>query len=140
MHYFSFDGHFTNFFGHHFVLVNHFRYKDKISFPFYILYSLNVGIIDFKNPKKSILHEGLIMLIMEYIKSLPTPSKSKPHISKDFTPSKDEDSNFIVSKDEGYDIDEDFVTTAGNKRGKPNSSKIMKRGNKKKASPISSNI
>lgn len=53
MQYFSMDGRFTRFFGHDFVMLNHFRHNVKISFSFYLLSSINANIKDhIKDPKK----------------------------------------------------------------------------------------
>lgn len=98
---------------------------------------MNEVIRDFENPKNPILHDELIMFIMEHIKSMPSPSKSKLDIFEDLTPSKDEDSNFIVSNDEGWDTDDNFKTMVEIKWGKLSSSRSLKRHKNKKASPIS---
>ena len=56
---------------HHFVLLNHFRHKVKISFPFYIYTSMAKNIEGFKKcPVKNLaLHEGLLLLIYEFLKT-----------------------------------------------------------------------
>lgn len=74
MCYFTLDGIFSSLFGYHFILVNHFHHKKVISFSFYFLTSLEYEIKEHrKNYKLPILHEGLIMLIMEYMKSFSIP-------------------------------------------------------------------
>lgn len=61
----------------HFVLLNHFRHKVKISFTFYLYTSMCKALSSFKkkpfvNPA---LYEGLLLLIHEHFKAL---SLSKP--------------------------------------------------------------
>lgn len=65
MQYLSLDGCFTRMYGHHFVLLNDFRHKSKISFPFYLWSLLDSSIKDHrKNHKSLILDEGLMLLIL----------------------------------------------------------------------------
>ena len=56
---------------HHFVLLNHFRHKVKISFPFYIFTSMAKNIEGFKKipVKNPALHEGLLLLVYEFLKT-----------------------------------------------------------------------
>ena len=56
---------------HHFVLLNHFRHKVKISFPFYIYTSMAKNIEGFKKflVKNPALHEGLLLLIYDFLKT-----------------------------------------------------------------------
>lgn len=69
MRYFTLDGRFSTLSSNHFMLLNHFRHKKRVPFSYYLLASLENGIKDFKrNPKNPILHEGLILLVMEYAK------------------------------------------------------------------------
>lgn len=37
MEYLTLDGRFSRIYGHHFVIMNHFRYGVKISFSFYLM-------------------------------------------------------------------------------------------------------
>lgn len=70
------DGHFTRVYSYHFSLLNHFRYKVRVSFPYYLLYSLRKSLDDHKkNPKGfPILHTGLIRLIFEHYQKMPAPA------------------------------------------------------------------
>lgn len=70
MYYITLDSWFTRIFSHHFFLLNHFRYGIKISIPLYLYTSLNSSINGIRenvvtNPP---LHDGLMLLIYEYIK------------------------------------------------------------------------
>ena len=56
---------------HHFIILDHFRYGTKISIPFYLFFSVNKSIMDFKkrvyaNPA---FHEGFLLLIYENFKA-----------------------------------------------------------------------
>ncbi len=56
---------------HHFVILNHFHHKKRISIPFYLLTSLNKEISSSKK-KATVnlaLHEGLLLLIHEHFKA-----------------------------------------------------------------------
>lgn len=61
------------------TILNHFRYSKIISIPFYLASSLeNTLVKHMENPNNLVLHEGLIVLIMEYAKTLEVmPSLSK---------------------------------------------------------------
>lgn len=76
MEYITVDGHFTIVYGYHFSLLNHFCNKVMISLPYYLRYSLKKSLEDNKkNPNRfSILHTGLIRLIVEYFQNKPTPT------------------------------------------------------------------
>lgn len=53
----------------HFVFLNHFRHKDRLSFPFYLIFSLLQSLqAHRKKESHPILHEGLILLIEGYCK------------------------------------------------------------------------
>ena len=56
---------------HHFVLLNHFRHKVKISFPFYIYTSMTKNIESYKKcpVKNPARHKGLLLLIFEFLKT-----------------------------------------------------------------------
>lgn len=70
MHYFMLDARFMALYGHHFVLLNHFFHCKLVSFHFYLLSSLEEGILKFKrNPKNPYLHEGLMLLIVDFLKA-----------------------------------------------------------------------
>lgn len=82
MHYFMLEGRFSVVYSYHFMLLNQFRHKVLISFPFYLLLSMEKSIKDHqKNPKKVILHEGLMIMLFSHSKlklilvSPKTPSK-----------------------------------------------------------------
>jgi hypothetical protein len=79
--YFILDGRSKRVHKCHFVFLNHFRHKDRISFPFYLRYSLLHSLeAHKKKDSRPILHEGLILLIEGYCKNqriASTPSKDK---------------------------------------------------------------
>lgn len=51
------------------MLLNHFRHNALVSFPIYFLISMENRIEENRrNPNKSILHEGFMLLIMEFVK------------------------------------------------------------------------
>lgn len=57
MHYFTLEDTFFVVYSNHFMLLNHLCYKMLVSFPFYLLLSMEKSIEDHcKNPKKVILH------------------------------------------------------------------------------------
>lgn len=71
MCYVTLEGKFNTIFGHHFTLLNHFRHGLFISFLFSLLSSMEVSIYaNLMNRRAPILHEGLILLIMENVKAL----------------------------------------------------------------------
>lgn len=128
MKFFTLDGRFTKIYGHHFVLLNHFRHNEKISFPFYLLSSLSASIFDFKeNPHVNpVLHQGLISLIYKQLKvrAYENPSKPPPISIEEIDDSED-------SKSEGWDTDSndgDFL---------PHTNKNAKNGLKMVASGFS---
>ena len=65
----------------HFVFLNHFRYKDRISFPFYLHFSLLQSLFAHrKKESRPILHKDLILLIEGFCKNKSialTPSSNK---------------------------------------------------------------
>lgn len=68
--YFTLDGRFSIIYGYHFMLLNHFRHNRAISFPYYLLLSLENGIQDHrKNPNNPYLYEGLMLLLVDHIKA-----------------------------------------------------------------------
>lgn len=70
MRYVTLEGRYTMINTYHFLLLNHFKHKKRISFPYYLLISLDLGIKDYmKNPKNLVLHVGLILLIYEHVKA-----------------------------------------------------------------------
>ncbi len=68
--YFILDGCFSSVYNYHFVFLNHFHHKKRISLPSYLakslLRSLNARR---KKASRPILHEGLILLIAENYKA-----------------------------------------------------------------------
>lgn len=79
MKYVTLDGRYKRAHSYHFVLLCHFCHKIRVSLPYYILQSVCLSISkDIKKEKKPILHEGLILLIIEYIKQT---TISRPIIS-----------------------------------------------------------
>ena len=81
--YFIFDGRNKRVHKFHFFFLNHFRYKGRISFPFYLQFSLLQSLnAHEKKQSRPILHEGLILLIEGFCKnksiaSSPSTSKHK---------------------------------------------------------------
>lgn len=71
MHYITLDGRFTKVYGYHFMMLNHFRYKDKFNMPYFLICSMNSTIKAHReNPKGDIsMHQGLMVLIYEHIKA-----------------------------------------------------------------------
>lgn len=74
--YVTLEGHFDAILGCHFSLLNHFRHGLHVSFPFFLFSSLEVLVYaHLKNYRALVLHEGLILLIMEHVR-VHTPTKS----------------------------------------------------------------
>lgn len=71
MEFINLDGRYTMVYSYHFFILNHFRYKEKISIPYYLLCALNVGIMDvISNPKTNLaMHEGLMVVLYNHIKN-----------------------------------------------------------------------
>lgn len=71
MEFITLDERFTRVYNYHFVILNHFRYKEKISIPYYLFCVLNVGIKDvISNPKTNpTMHEGLMVILYNHIKN-----------------------------------------------------------------------
>lgn len=112
MHYFTLEGRFSIVYSYHFMLLNHLCHKVLVSFPFYLLLSMENSIENHrKNPKKVILHEGLMNLMFSHIKLKLIPISPKTLDCKKGIKnsgyetgdsamewegnSKDEDSNFV---------------------------------------------
>jgi hypothetical protein len=66
---------------HHFVLLNHFHYGTKVSFPFYLFSSMNKNISGYKKKPSAnpALHEGLLLFLYDYFKAH-SRSKSLAHV------------------------------------------------------------
>lgn len=69
--YFTLDPRFDRIRSHHFVMLNHFRHAVKIYFPFFLFTSMSKSIKGFKNkPINNLaLHEGLLLLVYEFLKA-----------------------------------------------------------------------
>lgn len=85
--YFSLDGRNKRVYKFHFVFLNHFMHKDRLSFPFYLRFSLLQSLHAHGKESRPILHEGLILLIEGYYKnksiaSTPSIDKHKGSHSK----------------------------------------------------------
>ncbi len=90
--YISLDTRYNRVRTHQFVLLNHFHYGVKVSFPFYFYSSMHKNIFWHKKKptSNSSLHEGLLLLIYEYFKAQ-CRSKTLAHVggtSKDIRSSK----------------------------------------------------
>ena len=68
--YLTLDGHFRKLYGHHFMLINHFRHGIRINMPFYLRQSLGYSILALQNDLDGdhACHEGLMVLIMNLLK------------------------------------------------------------------------
>ena len=55
----------------HFIMLNHFHHRIKISFPFYLFSSLRKNIVSYKKkPSTNLaLHEGFLLLVYEFLKA-----------------------------------------------------------------------
>ena len=69
--YLTLDGCFTKIYGHHFMLVNHFRHRVRLNIPFYLRQSLGNTILAIQNDPKGdhSCHEELAVLVMNLLKS-----------------------------------------------------------------------
>lgn len=69
MRYITLDDQYASILSYHFMILNHFSHNKRISLPFYLLSSLENNMVNqTKNSDNRILHQGLIMIIMEYAK------------------------------------------------------------------------
>lgn len=70
MRYITLDGRFTKVYGYHFVLLNHFRYDEKVNIPYFLICSMNATIKAHRdNPKgDTTMHQGLMVLIYDHLK------------------------------------------------------------------------
>ncbi len=96
---------------HHFVILNHFWKKARISFPFYLLTSMSKVMDNFK--KKPIanpaLHEGLLLLIHEHFKAQ-TISNAPPQ------------TKIVESGSSSYSSDSDDIQSLSSEKGGVSSS------------------
>ena len=71
MEYLTLDGRYTKLYGYHFVLANHFRHDIRVNFPSYLLHSLTISTqaIQYELTREHVYHEGLMVLIMNVLKS-----------------------------------------------------------------------
>lgn len=69
--YLTLYGCFTKIFGHHFMLVNHFRHRVRISLPFYLRQLLDNTILAIQNDLDGdhAFHKGLMVLVMNLLKA-----------------------------------------------------------------------
>lgn len=113
--YFILDGRSKRLYKFHFVFFNHFRYKDRVSFPFYLKYSL-IQSLQAHRKKEShpVLHEGLILLIEIYCKNKAV--KPSPFVEKKqkLTGNNPHSKKIKVKSEEG--INDIKGTKKGNKR------------------------
>lgn len=79
--YLTLDGCFTKIYGHHVMLINHFRHRVRINFPFYLRQSLDTTILALQNDPEGdhACHEGLMVLVMNFLKS---KKVDRPHFKK----------------------------------------------------------
>lgn len=104
--YFTLDPKFDRIRSHHFVILNHFRHSVKISFPFFLFTSMSRSIEGFKNKpiNNPALHEGLLLLVYEFLKSQ-TRGKTLGDLgndSGDTSSSDSKDVQIVKTKDGGY--------------------------------------
>lgn len=90
MYFITLEGRFSVVNAYHVILLNHFCHKKRISFPYYLLVSLDSGLKDHKkNTKNHVLHVGLILLIYEYAKSFEVAKVIFTPKSKRFKPTEE---------------------------------------------------
>lgn len=110
---------------HHFVILNHFFYKSKISFPFYLFTSMNKAISSFKKKDTTnlALHEGLLLLIHEHFKAQ-TLSNNPHQVADDDKGS----SNFSSGSDdiESISLDAEIASSRKKIKGKDGKSPTTK--------------
>ena len=68
MRYLTLEGRFGVFYYYHFPMLNHFRNRDFISIPFFLLHSLENMVIDVREKRSkglnfTIIHQGLIFCL-----------------------------------------------------------------------------
>lgn len=87
MEYITVDEHFTRVYGYHFALLNHFHYKVRVLFPYYLFCSLRKNLdVHKKNHRRfPILHTRLIRLIVEHYQknSVPANLETLPNSKED---------------------------------------------------------
>lgn len=95
MEYLTVDGGFTKIYNYNFAILNHFRHGAKIYLPLYLASSLNESLADHvKKPSfYPLAHQGLILLIYEYIKDKTMATKDGPLIINSHTSEKCIDSD-----------------------------------------------
>lgn len=113
MEFITLYGRYTRVYSYHFVILNHFLYKEKISLPYYLLCALNVRIMDaISNPKTNpALHEGLMVVLYNHIKNT-TIQLNIVEVSES-----DEELDDLDDDDgEGYDTEADVEVDPHNNR------------------------
>ncbi len=101
---------------HHFVILNHFHHKSRISIPFYLLTSMNKAISSFKKKAtvNRALHEGLLLLIHEHFRAQ-SIYKNPPQVEDVEKGSSNSSSN---SNDiESISLEEENVTSGKKNKG-----------------------
>lgn len=80
--YITLEGHYASIFSYHFTILNHLRHDKIFSIPFYLLSSLENSIHkNFENEENPVLHEGLILLVVEFSRARkvrPSPAQRNP--------------------------------------------------------------
>ena len=95
MRYLTLEGRFGVCYYYHFPLLNHFRNKDFISIPFFLLHSLEDMINDVREKKSkglnyTIFHQGLIFRLYQFHLALCPPREvvvEDPHLNPNSPPS-----------------------------------------------------
>lgn len=141
MWYITLDGRFTKVYGYHFVLLNHFKYDEKVNIPYILICSMNATIKAHReNPKgDTAMHQGLMVLIYDHLKS---NQIACPQLSISDSEEEGSDSDFSMgdesksdSKSEIEESLEEFEAELGKKRKqmsiKPSSSKGKKKRKEK---------
>ena len=126
--YLTLDGQFIKIYGHHFMLVNHFRHGIRINLSFYLRQYLGNSSMAFQNDPDGdhVCHEWLMVLIMNLLKSkrVDGPKQSKKVIDYE---TEGNDSKEDLDKD--IEVEGDEVDVKQSRKGDfDNSSKKKKKG------------
>lgn len=124
--YITLDNRFDRVRTHHIVLLNHFCFDIKVSFPYYLFSSVNKNILGFKRKSNAslALNEGLLLLLYKYFKAQ-ARTKPIPQIEV----SEDSDSSQFSSDTE------DFSSSNSDEEIEPPSLNKSKRKVKKNPPP-----
>lgn len=103
MRYITLDGRFTKFYRYHFVLLNHFRYEDKVNIPYFLICLMNATIKAHREKPKgdTVIHQGLMVLIYDHIKS---NQIAHPQLSISDSEEEGSDSDFSIGEDSDGDL------------------------------------